>query len=118
MPEGDTVYQAAQRLAVLAGQQLVASDFRIPSLATSDVAGATVLETVSRGKHLLTRLSTGLTLHTHLGMEGAWIVRPVGTRWQRPAHQARVVLRTTTHEAVGFSVQLDLVRSSDEGRFV
>lgn len=118
MPEGDTVYQAAQRLAVLAGQQLVTSDFRIPSLATSDVAGATVLETVSRGKHLLTRLSTGLTLHTHLGMEGAWIVRPVGTRWQRPAHQARVVLRTTTHEAVGFSVQLDLVRSSDEGRFV
>jgi endonuclease-8 len=118
MPEGDTVYQAAQRLAVLSGQQLVASDFRVPSLATSDVAGATVLETVSRGKHLLTRLSTGLTLHTHLGMEGAWIVRPVGTRWQRPAHQARVVLRTATHEAVGFSVQLDLVRSSEEDRFV
>ena len=118
MPEGDTVHQAAQRLAVLSGHELVASDFRIPSLATSDVSGARVLETAARGKHLLTRLSNDLTLHTHLGMEGTWIVRPVGTRWQRPAHQARVVLRTATHEAVGFSVQLDLVRTADEGRFV
>ncbi|HET8604428.1 MAG TPA: DNA-formamidopyrimidine glycosylase family protein [Marmoricola sp.] len=118
MPEGDTVYQAAQRLAVLSGHELLASDFRIPSLATSDVSGAQVLETVPRGKHLLTRLSNEVTVHTHLGMEGTWIVRPVGTRWQRPAHQARVVLRTASHEAVGFSVQLDLVRTAEEGRFV
>ena len=122
MPEGDTVWQAARRLAALTGQELVASDFRVPSLATSDVSGAEVLETLSRGKHLLTRLSTrlsgGLTVHTHLGMDGAWVVRPVGTRWQRPAHQARVVLRTATHEAVGFSVQVELVRTAEEERFV
>jgi endonuclease-8 len=118
MPEGDTVWQTARRLAVLSGCEVVASDFRVPSLATSDVSGASVLETVSRGKHLLMRFSSGLTLHTHLVMEGAWIVRPVGTRWQRPAHQARVVLRTATHEAVGFDVRVDLVRATDEGQFV
>ena len=118
MPEGDTVWQTARRLSVLSGCSIVASDFRVPSLATSDVSGASVVETVSRGKHLLTRFSSGLTLHTHLVMEGAWIVRPVGTRWQRPAHQARVVLRTATHEAVGFDVRVDLVRSSYEGEFV
>lgn len=118
MPEGDTVWQTAKRLSVLSGQLLVASDFRVPSLATSDVSGSTVLETVSRGKHLLTRFSSGLTLHTHLVMEGAWIIRPVGTRWQRPAHQARVVLRTATHEAVGFDVRVDLVHVSEEGQFV
>lgn len=118
MPEGDTVWQAARRLEALTGRELTASDFRVPSLATSDVSGSRVLETVPRGKHLLTRFSDGLTLHTHLGMDGAWIVRPVGTRWQRPAFQARVVLRTATHEAVGFDVQVDLVRTADEGRFV
>ena len=118
MPEGDTVWQTAKRLSVLSGQLVAASDFRVPSLATSDVSGASILGTVSRGKHLLTRFSSGLSLHTHLVMEGAWIIRPVGTRWQRPAHQARVVLRTTTHEAVGFDVRVDLVRTAEEGQFV
>ena len=94
---------AARRLdAGLSGQVLTRSDFRIPSLATKDLSGATVTETVSRGKHLLTRFDNGLTLRTHLKMEGHWAVHPVGTRWRRPAHTARVVLRTTTTEAVGF----------------
>jgi endonuclease VIII len=118
VPEGDTVWFTARRLAPLTGQVLTASDFRVPSLATSDVSGATVLETVSRGKHLLTRLDNGLTVHTHLGMDGAWTLRPARTRWTRPTHTARVVLCTATHEAVGFSVQVDLVPSSEEGRFV
>ena len=94
------------------------SDFRIPSLATSDVSGATVTETVPRGKHLLTRLDNGLTLHTHLKMEGSWAVNPPGTRWHKPAHTARVVLRTSATEAVGFAVILDLVRTSSEDEFV
>jgi len=75
VPEGDTVYQAARRLDALSGQVLTASDFRIPSLATSDLAGRTVLETVSRGKHLLIRLEGGMTLHSHLKMEGGWTSR-------------------------------------------
>ena len=50
MPEGDTVYQAAKRLDKgLTGQLLTQSDFRIPSLATSDISGATVTGTASRG---------------------------------------------------------------------
>jgi endonuclease VIII len=119
VPEGDTVYQAAKRLdAGLSGQVLTKSDFRIPSLATKDLAGATVTETVSRGKHLLTRLDSGVTLHTHLKMEGRWDVHPVGSRWRRPAHTARVVLRTTTTEAVGFQVVMDLVRTQKEDELV
>ncbi len=115
MPEGDTVYRAARRLdEALTGQVLTASDFRIPSLATSDISGATVTGTASRGKHLLTRFDTGLTLRTHLKMEGTWQVHPVGSRWRRPGHTARVVLRTATTEAVGFQVLLDLVRTERE----
>lgn len=115
MPEGDTVYRAAKRLdRALSGQVLTASDFRIPSLATSDISGAVVTATVSRGKHLLTRFDNGLTLRTHLKMEGTWQVAATGSRWRRPAHTARVILRTTTTEAVGFQVLLDLVRTDRE----
>jgi endonuclease-8 len=119
MPEGDTVYQAAKRLdRGLTGQTLTSSDFRIPSLATSDISGATVTGTVSRGKHLLTRFDNGLTLRTHLKMDGTWQVGAKGSRWRRPGHTARVILRTPTTEAVGFQVLLDLVRTTSEDDLV
>ncbi|MCW2711995.1 MAG: glycosylase, partial [Marmoricola sp.] len=115
MPEGDTVYLAARKLdRALTGQVLTSSDFRIPSLATSDISGATVSGTISRGKHLLTRFDNGLTLRTHLKMEGTWQVDRYGMRWRRPAHTARVILRTASMEAVGFQVILDLVRTDEE----
>jgi endonuclease-8 len=108
VPEGDTVFRAARLLdRRLSGEVLVRSDFRVPQHATADLAGGTVLETVSRGKHLLTRIDAGTeiwTLHTHLKMEGAWRVYDPGARWRRPAHQARVVLATDRVVAVGFSL--------------
>ncbi|HET9419946.1 MAG TPA: DNA-formamidopyrimidine glycosylase family protein [Nocardioides sp.] len=118
MPEGDTVHRTARRLhRALSGQSLTATDFRVPQLATTDLAGAVVVETVARGKHLLTRFEgdEALTLHTHLKMEGAWRVLRRGERWKRPAHQARVVLETATHQAVGFSLGIvELVPTSQE----
>lgn len=111
MPEGDTVFRAARLLdRSLSGDTLLRSDFRVPQLATTDLAGAQVTETVSRGKHLLTRIEDptreggAWTLHTHLKMEGSWRVHRPGQRWQRPAHQARVVLETARTVAVGFSL--------------
>ena len=94
MPEGDTVYQAAAKrldAGALTGPGAdPKSDFRIPSLATSDLSGATVIETVSRGKHLLTRFDNGVTLHTHLKMEGTWAVHPLGIALATPgAHRPR-----------------------------
>jgi endonuclease-8 len=118
MPEGDSVWQTARRLDVLSGHRLTGTDFRIPSLATTDLSGRRVLETVSRGKHLLTRVEDGATIHSHLKMEGRWDVHPLGTQWRRPAHDARVVLHTEAHEAVGFSVLLDLVPTDEEDRLV
>jgi endonuclease-8 len=110
VPEGDTVYRAARLLdRSLSGQVLTRTDFRVPQHATVDLSGATVVETVSRGKHLLTRIDAGpggepWTLHTHLKMEGAWRVLDHSRRWPRPAHQARVVLETDRRVAVGFSL--------------
>jgi endonuclease-8 len=107
VPEGDTVWRAARLLdRALAGRELTASDFRVPQLATVDLAGATVLGTSSRGKHLLTRIDAERpwTLHTHLKMEGAWQAYAVGQKWRRPVSEARVVLTAGDHVAVGFTL--------------
>src|SRR5260370_9072408 len=77
MPEGDTVWRTARRLdEALAGRVLTRSDFRVPRFATTDLTGRAVAENVSRGKHLLTRVDGGLTVHTHLRMDGSWRIRP------------------------------------------
>ena len=82
MPEGDVVWRTAQRLdRALSGQVLVLADLRWPSLATADLVGREVLETVARGKHILTRLGgPPVTLHSHLRMEGSWRVDRAGAR--------------------------------------
>jgi endonuclease-8 len=118
VPEGDDVWKTARRLSALDGEELTGTDFRVPSVATVDISGRRVLETVSRGKHLLTRIEGGTTLHSHLRMEGRWDVQPAGAPWRRPAHEARVVLHTADHDAIGFSVVLDLVPTADEDRLV
>lgn len=110
MPEGDTVFQAARKLHdALAGSQLTGCDVRVPSYATVDLAGQRVENVVSRGKHILMRVGAS-TIHSHLKMEGAWHVYEPGARWRRPAFQARIVLETAEHTAVGFELgQLDIV---------
>lgn len=117
MPEGDTVWRAARALdQALSGHRLVATDVRVPAFATVDLSGSTVTETVSRGKHLLTRIDGdqgAVTLHTHLKMEGGWRVLRPGQRWPRPAHTARVVLTTETAVAVGFQLGIVEILPTD-----
>jgi endonuclease VIII len=104
VPEGDTVWRACQRLnEVLAGRALTRSEFRVPSLAATDLTGVGVREVISRGKHQLFRFSNGLTLHTHFRMDGAWRIYPRGRRWSGgPGFEVRAVLATSDHDAVGY----------------
>jgi endonuclease VIII len=115
VPEGDTVWRTALHLdRALSGSTLVETDFRVADLATLDLSGQTVEATVARGKHLLTRIGEQ-TLHTHLKMEGAWHLYRPGTSWRRPAHEARVVLRTEDWSAVGFALGIvEVLPSTDE----
>ncbi|MEJ7741111.1 MAG: DNA-formamidopyrimidine glycosylase family protein [Nocardioidaceae bacterium] len=119
MPEGDTVWRTAQRLdQALSGRLLTKSDFRVPQWSEVDLTGQEVVETVSRGKHLLTRLAK-LTLHTHLKMEGSWHIYRHGSRWRSPAFQARVVLANDQWQAVGFRLgEVELVERAREGDVV
>jgi formamidopyrimidine-DNA glycosylase len=118
VPEGDSVYLLARRLErSLDGRSVVRSDLRVPRHATADLAGRTVLEHVTHGKHLLTRFSGGLTLHTHLRMDGSWSVTRPGRRLpRRVMPDVRVVIEVDTgHTAYGVLLPVvDLVRTRDE----
>ncbi len=119
MPEGDAVYRTAARLReALDGQVLIRSEFRVPRHATADLTGRTVLETVSRGKHLLTRVEGGLTVHTHLRMDGSWQVTAPGRPVAR-GDQVRLILANARCQAVGVRLgMVDLLKTADEGRVV
>jgi endonuclease-8 len=119
MPEGDVVWQTARRLhEALAGRVLTRSDFRVPRLATASLAGDVVTETASRGKHLLTRTKNGLTVHTHLRMDGSWRVRPAAER-VRDSHQIRLLLANEEWQAIGYQLGVvELIRTSEESRVV
>lgn len=119
MPEGDTVYRCAARLHdALAGQVLTGCDIRVPRYATVDLSGRQVDEVLARGKHLLMRVGD-VSIHTHLKMEGSWEIYRRPQRWRKPAHTARIVLRTDTVEAVGFSLGItEVIPRSAEGDVV
>lgn len=117
MPEGDTVWRACRRLhGLLAGEQLTRAEFRVPSLAVTDLTGVTVLDVTPRGKHQLFRFDNGWTLHTHFRMEGAWRTYPHGRRWSGgPDHEIRAVLATATTDAVGYRLPVvELLPTAEE----
>ncbi|WP_354643967.1 Fpg/Nei family DNA glycosylase [Kitasatospora camelliae] len=121
MPEGDTVYRTAVQLhEALAGRPLTTFDLRVPAHATADLTGRQVLEVVPRGKHLMTRIEGGLTLHTHLRMDGRWAVYRTGERWRGgPEFQVRAVLGTERHTAVGYRLPVvELLHTAEEARAV
>ncbi|WP_199546399.1 Fpg/Nei family DNA glycosylase [Streptomyces sp. N35] len=121
MPEGDTVHQTAGRLhRALAGRKLTRSDLRVPKYATADLTGREVLDVTPRGKHLLTRIEGGLTLHSHLRMDGSWKVFTATERWTGgAAHQIRAILGNEQHTAVGYRLPvLELLRTAEEDKAV
>jgi endonuclease-8 len=121
VPEGDTVWLAAKHLhEALAGREVMRSDFRVPQLATVDLAGEQVVEVRPRGKHLLTRFSGGRTLHTHFRLDGAWHLYRPGERWRGgPDHEVRVVLEVPDRVAVGYRLPVvELVPTTEEAGVV
>ena len=65
--------------------------------------GQTVTAVEAKAKHLLIRFESGVTLHTHMRMEGSWHVYRKGERWQKPDWQARIVLEAGDRIAVCFN---------------
>lgn len=106
MPEGHTILRTARSLAQwLEGRTVTAARTTAPpaQAAVHRLVGRTVTQVEARAKHLLIRFDSGVTLHTHMGMTGAWHVYRAGERWRKPAHQARVVLEAGDRLAVCFN---------------
>jgi endonuclease-8 len=103
VPEGDTLHKIANRLRpVLVGS--VVERFEAPRLVgPRPRVGVTVIAVEAVGKHLLVSFDDGTVLQTHLRMTGSWHLYERGARWRKPAHLARVVIATATHQAVCFS---------------
>lgn len=114
------MYLAGKRLrAALVGRRLVRGELRHPRLVEHDLAGCTVTDVVSVGKHLFTRFDDGRSLHSHFRMDGSWHLYRPGMAWQRPAHEARAVLATDERVAVGFALHdLELLPTAEEQRLV
>ncbi len=121
MPEGDTVWLAAQRMnTALAGSTLRRGEFRLPQLAALDLTGSTVREVVPRGKHMLIRLGDDRTLRTHFRMDGSWHIYRPGARWRGgPGYDVRVVLANDDWECVGYRLHdVAIVPTADEDQLV
>jgi endonuclease-8 len=139
VPEGDTVWLAAKRLnEALAGRTLRRFELRVPRFATADLTGRTVTGVAARGKHLLARVGGGVTLHSHLRMDGEWRIRRAAAgagagagagaragpgrpdrRAGRPEHEIRAVLANDEWAAVGYRVHdLVLVETAREDTLV
>ena len=140
MPEGDTVFRTCARLhEALAGRVLVAADLRWPGLSTANLVGQSTIEVVPKGKHILHRLDSGWTLHSHLKMEGQWRISRTSAdpsaisargrvdprrrerldRGGRGSDDIRALLVTPEWTATGLRLgMLDLVRTRGEDTLV
>ncbi|BDZ43888.1 putative endonuclease 8 2 [Paraoerskovia sediminicola] len=121
MPEGDVVRRTAVRIdAALSGRTLVRAELRWPGASGVDFVGRTVLETVSVGKHLLTRIDDGRTVHSHLRMDGTWSVARTGAAASRARGPwVRAVLANDLWTCTGTRLgMLDVVRTRDENVLV
>ncbi len=76
--------------------------------------GATVTAVEANGKHLLIHFDSGLVLHTHMRMTGAWHIYRPGELWRKPARLAKVVLNNADTVAVLFDAPVVELRRERE----
>jgi endonuclease-8 len=119
MPEGDTIFRAAQTLhRVFAGRVVTGFASVLPYLnrvvEDRPLKGRTIESVAARGKHLLITFSGNLILRTHMRMNGSWHVYPAGERWKRPVRDMRILIETEAAVAVGFNIPVaEFLTASD-----
>jgi endonuclease-8 len=104
MPEGDTIHQVARSLGASLREGPITA-FEAPAIrAPHPRSGESIDGIGARGKHVLIRFGGGLTLHTHLRMDGSWRLHRPGAgahpRTGPPGHGAIARLETERAAAV------------------
>src|SRR5689334_7625219 len=103
MPEGDTIWRAADTLhRALAGRRVTGATTMVARVRADTLIGKTISRVEARGKHLLIHFDDGRALHSHMRMSGSWHIYRPGERWYGPRSQARVTLETDAFVAVCF----------------
>jgi endonuclease VIII len=97
MPEGDTIWRTARTLdAALVDRVVTGFESSLPAVAAAArqrrIVGQRITRVEARGKHLLVRFERGATLHSHLGMRGAWHLYSASGAWRKARGRARVVI--------------------------
>ena len=93
MPEGDTIYRTAVTLrAALVNRVVEDAISHDPHVDATQLQQRRVLAVEPRGKHLLVDVG-GCTIHSHLGMKGAWRVYAKTHGTSAAPRQAALVLR-------------------------
>jgi endonuclease-8 len=103
VPEGDTLHRTATVLReVLLGRRVTAARARPGGALMGRVVGSHIHRVDSVGKHLLIGFDAGLTLHTHLRMNGSWHRYRTGEPWRRSPARAVCVIEVPGAVAVCF----------------
>jgi endonuclease VIII len=124
MPEGDTIFRTARALSrALVGKPITGFRSNYPLITRfhdeTPLTGQQVERVESRGKWLLIHFSGGGILVTHMLMSGSWHIYRPGERWLQPRVNMRIVIETSTCQAVGFRVpvaQMHTARSLERDR--
>jgi endonuclease-8 len=107
MPEGDTILRTAARLRpLLQGRAVVAARTTASDFPADSLVGRTVTSVEARGKHLLIHTDDSRTIHSHLGMHGAWHVYRPDEPWQKDEQRAALVIQTDESVCVCFHPKL------------
>jgi endonuclease VIII len=122
VPEGDTIRRLADKIGRrFLGQRCTSCVTRDPRLSGVDLTGAHLVSTDAVGKHLLLRFEadgwrTPQTLHSHLRMQGSWVV---GRRATEPQWRRRIELQMDDGWLTGIDLPvLSLLPTQDEGSVV
>lgn len=118
MPEGDTIFRAANTLQIaLAGRTVTAFETVFPQLARvhddAPIVGRTIEVVSAAGKHLLMTFSGDLHLRTHMRMNGSWHIYRPGEKWRKRRVDMRIVIETSEWVAVAFNVPVAEFHNSD-----
>ena len=116
MPEGPEIRLAADRVAkVLVGQHVEDVFFALPELKRKRrrIVGSSVTAVDTRGKAMLTRFDSGLTLYSHNQLYGRWMVQRAG-ELPRTNRQLRFAIYNSEHSALLYSASaIEVLREED-----
>lgn len=112
MPEGDSLFKAAQKLdAVLTGRTVTRFASPVPALKDREVEGHVVTAVRPHGKHVIIEFDDGRAFLSHLRMQGAWFAAEKSAmresllektarevRWDDP--ETTLIIETETSVAV------------------